>query len=354
MDQFKGADGWFKTIEDELGQIGTIKELILDRANNFSMGSMRRVDDNGIGQIEEVEQPTRGSISFTISIPERIQQKFNPYSVAAGRKYEIGTEFQVDTRYLFHGPVTFVECVNAPPGTLASSAVALVREYLRSELQKLGGTVELLVVGPSPFHADFRIKTMPGAKPEEFDPINIQKARGFDICTFTFHQEAGIPLEILKRISQSIISDEFSLYYELVRDREIRSDQLQGIAIDLDILVDMHQTRGIKGVFRRLFRSSHKAREIILDILTAEAAEANAKRSNTQQLKELKEQPGRLIYQDKLQDQIDTSFITELRALKESASMLESGRTKEFEVAVLSLATLLGAASGAVASLIAK
>ncbi|WP_134665051.1 MULTISPECIES: hypothetical protein [unclassified Amycolatopsis] len=298
-------------------------------------------------------QPNDGSISFEISIPERIQTKLNPIAIVSERKIEIGTEFLVQIRYFYHGPVTFVECLNCPPDTKASAAVALVREYLINELDKIGNDIRMVTVGPSPFHADFQIRNPPGNKPVDEDPIEFSRAGGYDQCVYNFYSD-DVSSVMAKEAVYRTLGNELSLYYLLTIERQIRAGRMEDVAESLEELTDLHQKKGLRGTLSRLFKSSKVARKLILDVLMAEALESQDKRSSSQSLSTLKERGGRLLYFEKLEEQASVSYLDELRAIKDSAAMLESGRTKEFEVAIVSLSTLLGAAAGAVASLLSK
>ena len=124
-------------------------------------------EDDTVGFSEEHLQNTRFGtavfpghtvfkIRFALYIPLRIQEEIlGPY-FANG----IGTErFIVHNHFLYHGPVSYVELVDAVDCRSPSTAVRLVREYLKNQLDLISSKLVFRFVGPSPFHGDFWLVT---------------------------------------------------------------------------------------------------------------------------------------------------------------------------------------------------
>jgi hypothetical protein len=97
-------------------------------------------------------------IQFSIDIPFSVQEEVLE-STGGGR---IGTEnFSVRMFDTFYGPVTFIECVNAPAECFPADAVRLLRLYLKREFKRIEGPITFEYIGPSPFHADFVLRGNP-------------------------------------------------------------------------------------------------------------------------------------------------------------------------------------------------
>lgn len=152
----------FKTEQyiEELGaalkSLPSIDELVIDHEESFNQSY--QVDsepptlNSGKGPFPVV---TFMTVKFSIYIPFRVQEEVLE-TTGGGH---IGTEkFSVLMLDTFYGPVTFIECIEAPADCRSSDAVRLLRLYLQREFKKIKGPICFEYIGPSPFHADFILK----------------------------------------------------------------------------------------------------------------------------------------------------------------------------------------------------
>ena len=154
-------------------------------------------------------------VEFTLRIPQRVQQDI--VETLHGGDYSwsgLGTEhFRVRTEYFYYGPVTIVECLDRDEDQQhdkASSAVVVVREYLKRKLSEAEADMQLEVVGPSPFHADFCVFESEG----EGAHVECQEKRGYD--RIRLH----VPSYVSNRHTAWILNwmgDHLSFYYHLIR-----------------------------------------------------------------------------------------------------------------------------------------
>lgn len=107
-------------------------------------------------------------------------------------------------------------------------------------------------------------------------------------------------------------------------------------------------------MFNRVFRAGPRARELALNVLDAESAEREHHTYATEALGNFSDLHPDIFLLDALRSVEKKSMVNCLEAAREAARLLEGSRSKEFEIFILSAATLLGAAAGAAASLIAK
>lgn len=139
-------------------------------------------------------------IHFSIYIPFRVQEEVLELTGGAGH---IGTEnFSVFMLEDYHGPATFIECLDAPTDCDPSDAVRLLREYLAREFIKIEGPISFEYLGPSPFHANFFLEGKKHAD-GELSALIIPR-HGYDQVVFVCGPE-GCPAD----------EDMESLYYEL-------------------------------------------------------------------------------------------------------------------------------------------
>lgn len=118
-----------------------------DAAFAWAVGSELPNWDEGEGHYPA---PDFFHLAFDIFIPKRLQDEL-------GRPYlETGTEtFRVHVTYGFESPVTFIVPQAPKQGHDPSTAVMLVREYLRHEFATPREGISFQCLGPSPVHADF-------------------------------------------------------------------------------------------------------------------------------------------------------------------------------------------------------
>lgn len=114
-------------------------------------------------------------INLSIYIPFRVQEEILE-SIGLER---VDTEnFSILMLDTYYGPVTFIECLNAPVEGSPSVAVVLLREYLKREFTKIEGPITFESLGPSPFHADFLLRGNPQVNGEFSSEI--LPRRGYD------------------------------------------------------------------------------------------------------------------------------------------------------------------------------
>ena len=154
------------------------------------------------------------TVEFSLRIPQRVQR--NIIEAIDGRDYSwsgLGTEhFMVRTQYFYYGPVTIVECLDVDDSQHddASQAVVVVREYLKRKLAEAETDIQIEVVGPSPFHADFCVFENEGKGTH----VEYEEKRGYD--RIRLH----LPSYVSERHTEWILNwmgDLLSFYYHLIR-----------------------------------------------------------------------------------------------------------------------------------------
>lgn len=343
---------WFSQVENALSRLASIDEIqVVNRGNEFAAGCTTVDYDNG--SVESFMQPSAGGISFKVAIPERLQ-KGRTSGIGDGHATLGATEFRVYVQFEYYGPVTFVECLNSRLGdeALGSEGVIIVREHLKSELDRAGGAAELVVVGPSPFHVDFRVTVIDDVDPGDVEVVRVMRRPGYDLCEFTFYGD--YPLSQLKEeIAFEMIGEELSVFYELVRGSNEAGHELQRLNGKLGAIISSQQRKGVRASLARIFRTPKQARELMLELVHAELASIGRSQWATESIESVTNYRGRVLFLDKMQAQASDTYLGELHLLRDAASILEAGRAKEFEIAVIAASTLLGGIAGALAALLA-
>ncbi len=179
----------------------------------------------------------------------------------------------------FHGPVSYVESLEASEDCSPSSAVRVVREYLVREFNKLGN-VEFEAMGPSPFHADFYVHedvTQQGVKVVE---IPVEGFNRFDIT-------ANFPLSSPQALGTifSLFKSELDLYYHLARKRSIQMNSWHELEYKWSALRSVvSESFKFYQIFRK-FESHKRARDLITAAYAFAAESSIAKQNANERLR---------------------------------------------------------------------
>jgi len=269
-------------------------------------------------------------------------------------------DFHVRTVYEFHGPVTYVSYAGLDRDEWAGSqAVVLVREFLIGELRaKASANLGFVLVGPSPFHADFMVTTSqdssshPPSRPAfRFDKV-IGPGYGEVTIEVDSNRFAG-RAEALEAVWNDL-SSELDTFYEIVRDRNARLEAATKALALADRLAETHQKKGMFASVRRLFGTGADARAISLAVIHVEVGSARARRSLKEEVEGLIDLAGEPRFLKEMMRFIDEDFSPETKAARSVAESLEGARRKELEIVILSASTLLGALAGAAASILVR
>jgi hypothetical protein len=287
--------------------------------------------------------PKRGYISFVVNIPPRDQEGLHGREsspiAADGR-------FAVETHYGNHGPATIVRFNG--DGKHASSSVVIVREFLRREMARAGSSIKMETVGPSPIHLDVGIEVVDPAGPED-SVAEIQRTSlpGYDKISIRCTEQAlgGITAGILY---------ELQFFYECARAQELNRQLSWELEEDLQLLVQLYQTGGVRSFFRRIFSSGRMARDLLLSAIMVKLRFKDSRNEYEEKYQQLKDMGRVRVLEPEIAKEIACDFADRIDVCENVAQLLEGGRKKEFEVLVLSSSTLFGAIAGAVAALISK
>ena len=280
---------------------------------------------------------------FDITIPQRQHEQYLMPGTKASENY------RVIIRYGYESPVAYVfpldRTGNHGDG---STGVELVRKHLAEHFKDMP-KVRFSFVGPSPFHAEFSL--LSGGVLDEVFECDVLATRGYDDITLRYDEASFDNAQEAQAALMHEINHELSLYYYLHRLKNRRRALAVEVAEEARGLVALHTEKGFKGRWRRLFMSGGKARSLALAVLDAEldaAWDAQGMESSIQ-----------TSYRGGdgfLRSYVEPVGIDPLSPLIVNArnvvQQLESGRTKELEVTLITTATVGGALAGGLISAI--
>ncbi|MBL1271678.1 MAG: hypothetical protein COB25_007255 [Oceanospirillales bacterium] len=192
------------------------------------------------------------NLTFYLYIPKRVQAS----SIDESEEFiDTQTEiFKVNFVHSWHGPITFIECIDADPNSSPSSAVRIVREYLIKEFSSLDTYLFLDFMGPSPFHANFSLSD--NEEPIEGEnafTLEHNKLRGYDRLNFKyFNPKIKSEDQALDYLYHSL-SDELSFYYYLKVNRSSEIHDWSSIQELVHSLLEFEDESNKKSVKEKFF-----------------------------------------------------------------------------------------------------
>lgn len=294
-------------------------------------------------------QISGGFIHFNIRIPIEVQDSISNDGP------EIGENFEVRMKFLKDFPVTFITCKDTQVEiSRPSHAMMVVREFLKSELEMRHSLVNLRVLGPSPFWADFFVLPAPTSsqslKAIEKEPIEyeIEKYRGMYSDVNCYWQSSQFPnsVEATKRVFREL-TPELSLYYSIVSEKNLRVRRSWKISELLEQLVEYYGTDKQLMKVARFFRAGKLSRSLLLEVRLIQLLANKQKLRFSGELTELYsgEKTGTL--RESLENEISGSVTGEDLGTENLAILFESRRATEINLLILVIASLLGGLAGA-------
>lgn len=343
---------WAEQIQDSLGSLPSVTNLIVD-ISQIGLRIPRRNDillTSGEYDVDHSPSPSDPSVvKFNIVIPRRMQEEVHPW----GRESYDCENFEVMTEYGRYGPVTFVRPLEGSmeQGRVAF-LVAMVREFLKQEFSRTGAALAVKATGPSPFWAHFMIRPRASAEDDSEDVVWISRTRAYDLVCFRYDSNSESAAEAYDRV-RSYLLEQLSLYYFLTRSRDRRRERAQIVRELTHDLIQVHDASGVRAWLRRIFKSSGLAKELLLAvIMSKQVGTEELRKADEILITELEAEPLPEI-RKKLAERATVSNLSELETAHEIATILESRRKIDYEVIMLSTATALGGAAGAIAALLA-
>lgn len=343
-------DQWTQALEQSLGQIPSITALNVRCRGAGRFASTEEAENLETFDCGNFEHPFYGTgVQFTVTIPQRLHCEFRPFADYRPLDAE---RFEVTILYGRRGPVSFVRALEYGQRTQATSQalyIALVREFLMRELERVGARLLVRNTGPSPFHANFVIEPLDGMGSDLGYEWDSQKLGYADVRLLYDPDIHGLD-EFYRQTLLQIV-EPFSDFYHFVRMRNRRMLAEEKVASKSDKLIAIHQSKGLKAWLTKTFRSGGLARELILDAIAAKQADVESRSEVSKALlKSYAEvQIPELV---EMCEDVNVGFVERIEMAEQVARTLEGGRVSQYEVLMVSLSTILGGVAGTVAALV--
>lgn len=341
-------------IERALSKLATVSEISISY-DESDAGSIIDFSENTKMKNGECCYPQISffCLSFKLYMPKRIQ------AAHLGRSEEyVRTEteyFIVNMNHDWHGPVSFVQCIDADIESSPSHAIRVVREYLEQEFSSMDTFLEFDFIGPSPFHADFFLVSDDDEKVEKTEKFTLDhiKTPGYDQLIFKYSEEPyDTEEDALMNLYQSL-SQEAAYFYSL---KVIRSKQIHSW---IDIQNGMHEllayeNEGVKKSLQdKLFRRPKIFKSVFRDIGLFKGEIIFNKSIIDQQYSDMYRSEKYDVYLKYFVDKDIAGW--QVYPVAETAELLmyfDQKNTKTFELSVAFIAAIVGGVVGAVITVI--
>lgn len=296
-------------------------------------------------EVQDFEpMPMGAHVTFEIVVAKRLHPELLDGETLDAER------FRVFTTYGYFGPCTFVTCLDGDAD--GALAVRLLWRFFTRELSKHTSSIVFENLGPSPFHASCSVRLVDGDSSgwERLPRV------GYDSFRFSVgSDECDGDLAEAVAVTQAQLSQELSLFYGLVRDRNYALHASYALTSKTEELVASHQRTGLRAAASRVFKSGAKARSLGLEALDLDLFVRNASRSD--------EDARKNVYSDSrtigaLRSHVE-EMLKEIQTIRFDNAMdvvhfVEGGRSKEMEISVIAGATVLGGLAGGLVALLAR
>lgn len=337
-------------LRKELEKIPAISELHIDSYDeeNFHVEENSASLEDGSGYFPPLDM---FEAVFELYIPQRIQVEI----LGPGAANEWKTErFRVHLRYTFHGPVAFIELVDAVDVEYPASAVRLVRVFLDREIRERTKEITFEFIGPSPFHAEFVLEPSEAVDGSPRFASSREVQRGYDAVRIKFDPDQFDDVEHAFDELLHVLSDELGFFYELHR-QERRTYEEWGLIESAVSELSEQQPR--VGRIRRLRNAAMRGRlihKLNIQLARFESEELFERTRNQQMLRDMYVEGALRFLRPQLVNAVQDAPAFPAAQVARVIGFIEQRRTQSVEWLVVLLAAVVGGAAGALLTLIAQ
>lgn len=274
-----------------------------------------------------------GEINFQLYIPKRVQCELIDGTTDTNTE-----KFKICLKFCFYGAVTFIECLEAGKECGPSTAVQIVREYLKKEFKNISGPIKFECLGPSPFHMDF-FACSSAEKTSEMVVAEVP-LKGYDRIEISHHVNDG---ELLDEIYFHI-SDELDVYYQLIRENMSQQNKWESLENNWELL--RNNTDKSSGFFQK-FVIHKQSRELITQAYNFTADNKISSQRTAYMMAELYGKDLRSYFKIRLESKFASTPDYPVQALLDWAKHIHESSFKLAQIAGSFSSALLGGLVGA-------
>ncbi|MCK4592105.1 hypothetical protein KAT63_01535 [Candidatus Parcubacteria bacterium] len=344
--QFKGSE-YIEELKNDLSKIPSLNNLKIKTDRIFKSYSEEITE--ALPNLESDEGCFPHALSFILEfelfIPFRIQKE-----IVEERKLinTFSENFKVKILHGYYLPVAIIEIKNPTRMPDPSMAVRIVREFLEKELKNNAEYIRFECIGPSPFHLDCSLKPQKSKLEDTWIFNPIKKSRiGYDELIINYNEN------ILKNSDEALkylilpLMIEFSFFYMCIQTRNSKMRLWELIQDDLEKLILIQKSSGIKGFFKKLLKRSALIESLITDVTMFEAENIYDKIAIQNSYNQIYSSENEILFKTFIDRELDEKNVYPTTQTVNLITFFESKRIKNLELIIAIFAAMLGGAIGA-------
>lgn len=350
---FKGSD-YIYELNKELSKIPSLTNLKIDTDEDFKKFSLNVTETTENIEIDEGYFPQTFilEIEFNLYVPYRIQAEITKIE----EKYlsTFTESFKVKIIQSYYLPVVIVETINPTKKNDSSSAVQIVREFIRRELPEADSNyIRFECLGPSPFHCDFFIESK---KPDESESwlfsSEEELKKGYDSLTIYYNSNLIKDSDEALEYLYGSIRDEFGFFYKCVQTRNAKMVDWQIIQEDLNSLLEIQNKKGLKGFFTRFIKRPKLIGKLFTDVATFEGSDIFKSGLQQNEYKSTFSVNDEIFFKNLIDKELEEKLDYPVKQTTELIQFFEGRRVQSLELVTALIAAVLGGVIGAMLTIL--
>ena len=347
--KFKGTE-YLEELKLTLSSISNLNNLKISSDEDFNKWTTKITEE--LPNLEDDDDffpyPFKLNIDFELYIPFRIQEEITGEKEKFLDTY--GENFKVKIIQSFDLPVAVVEIINPTKKPDPSTAVQIVREFIRRELTKNKSQyIRFEYLGPSPFHLDCYLKPQKPKSDEEwlFNPQE-QLRKGYDELTIYYNEDNIKDSDEAMDYLISSLRDEFGFFYRCIQMRNSKMHSWDIIEKNLNELLEIQNKYGLKGFYKRFFRRPSLIGQLFTDIATFEGEDifrTGLKQNSYNKIFSIKDQ---IFFKTFIDKELEEKIDYPVKQTSDLITFFEIRRVKSMEFIIALISAILGGAIGAI------
>lgn len=353
--QFSGSQ-YLQELEKALAKISNLTKLKIDSDEDFKnyTDNLTEITENLEDDEGYFPRPLILNIEFDLYIPFRIQSEIT--GTEEKRLSTFTENFNVKIVNSFYLPVAIIEPISPSKRNEPSTAVQIVREFIRRELtDSKSDYIRFECLGPSPFHFDcFLEPKKPSLGEDWFFTSEAELQKGYDNLRIFYNsdeiQDANEALEYL----MTSILDEFGFFYKCIQMRNAKMHYWEIIQSNIDLLLAIQRERGVSGIWKRFFVRPKLIEMLYTDITTFEGKDIYLRGIQQNDYKEAFYVKEEIFFQDFIDKQLEEKLEYPVKQTTDLIVFFESRRVKSMDQITILTAAILGGVVGALLTISIK
>jgi hypothetical protein len=297
-------------------------------------------------------------ISFQLYLPYRVQKQFFPIKSLQEGCPTFTENFIVLIKPTYLGiPLAFIELLEPSRTPDPSSAVVVIREFLKAQLPDMADrTIRFESLGPSPFHADIFFSLDASVFSEEQAAnlkVECELTRDYDLIRIFANPQVYETTLSAKEAFIDLAKHELALYYWIIQNRNLFYKKWQSLENSVQHITNSFSKKGLKGAVEKLVftpRYISKAVEEIsqfeIDRISIENTRDSLYKGVYQSTKDVP------IFRKQVDQEINNLKTYPVKQMSDLVQFIESRSVKNLEILTNILVGLLGGVTGAIITLI--